>query len=178
MSPSQHRGLKARAPKPFLLSRASPFPLSFSRPLGVSSGFGVPPPCSGGRAEEGVAPFAQGSCSCRAMRGGDISTYEKAPTGAFFAWSVSPVSGRFLEEESSEPPTGLKATYPVSPSDCLSPGARHLRLVLCERLLPLPGTPVLESLSREYSRLRVCSKLSWLVCDAEDSLEFYPAQAS
>ncbi|MQM14400.1 hypothetical protein Taro_047332, partial [Colocasia esculenta] len=35
-------------------------------------------------------------------------------------------------------------------------------------LLPLPGTPVLGSLLREYSGLR----------DAEDSLEFYPAQAS
>ncbi|MQM19481.1 hypothetical protein Taro_052486, partial [Colocasia esculenta] len=45
-------------------------------------------------------------------------------------------------------------------------------------LLPLPGTPVLGSLLREYSGLRVCSKLSWLVWDAEDSLEFYPAQAS
>ncbi|MQL86032.1 hypothetical protein Taro_018551 [Colocasia esculenta] len=65
---------------------------------------------SGGRAEEGVTPFVQGSCSCRAVRGGDVSTYEKAPTGAFFAW-------RFPEEESPEPPTGLKATYPVSPSD-------------------------------------------------------------
>ncbi|MQL78553.1 hypothetical protein Taro_010985 [Colocasia esculenta] len=31
--------------------------------------------------------------------------------------SVSPVSGRFPEEESPEPPTGLKATYPVSPPD-------------------------------------------------------------
>ncbi|MQL77446.1 hypothetical protein Taro_009854 [Colocasia esculenta] len=30
---------------------------------------------------------------------------------------VSPVSGRFPEEESLEPPTGLKATYPVLPSD-------------------------------------------------------------
>ncbi|MQL70530.1 hypothetical protein Taro_002836, partial [Colocasia esculenta] len=29
--------------------------------------------------------------------------------------SVSPVSGRFPEEESLEPPTGLKATHPVSP---------------------------------------------------------------
>ncbi|MQL76955.1 hypothetical protein Taro_009355 [Colocasia esculenta] len=35
MSPSQLRGLKARAPDPFPLSRASPFPLSFTRPLGV-----------------------------------------------------------------------------------------------------------------------------------------------
>ncbi|MQL74075.1 hypothetical protein Taro_006444 [Colocasia esculenta] len=31
--------------------------------------------------------------------------------------SVSPVSGRFPEEESPEPPTGLKATYPTSPPD-------------------------------------------------------------
>ncbi|MQL71012.1 hypothetical protein Taro_003338 [Colocasia esculenta] len=45
MSPSQLRRLKARAPEPFPLSRASPFPLSFSRPLGASVGFGVPPPC-------------------------------------------------------------------------------------------------------------------------------------
>ncbi|MQL70113.1 hypothetical protein Taro_002411 [Colocasia esculenta] len=29
--------------------------------------------------------------------------------------SVFPVSGRFLEEECPEPPTGLKATHPVSP---------------------------------------------------------------
>ncbi|MQM12486.1 hypothetical protein Taro_045403 [Colocasia esculenta] len=36
-------------------------------------------------------------------------------------------------------------------------------------LLPLPGTPILGSLSREYSGLRVCSKLSWLDWDAEVS---------
>ncbi|MQL95596.1 hypothetical protein Taro_028266 [Colocasia esculenta] len=41
----------------------------------------------------------------------------------------------------------------------LSPSARHLRACPCERLLPLPWTPVLRSLLREYSELRVCS--SW-----------------
>ncbi|MQM17353.1 hypothetical protein Taro_050328 [Colocasia esculenta] len=34
----------------------------------------------------GCLPYVEGSCSCRAVRGGDVSTYEKAPTGAFFAW--------------------------------------------------------------------------------------------
>ncbi|MQM00549.1 hypothetical protein Taro_033290, partial [Colocasia esculenta] len=100
--------------------------------------------------------------------------------------SVSPVSGRFPEEESSEPPTGLKATYPVSPSDCSlvrshtsrSLGARHLRACPVREVVTVTWDPVLGSLLREYSGLRVCSKLSWLVWDAEDSLEFYPAQAS
>ncbi|MQM09201.1 hypothetical protein Taro_042068 [Colocasia esculenta] len=61
--------------------------------------------------------------------------------------SVSPISGRFSEEESPEPPTGLKATYPVSPSDWT---------VACESL----------------------AEPSWFVWAAEDSLEFYSAQAS
>ncbi|MQM09129.1 hypothetical protein Taro_041999 [Colocasia esculenta] len=38
-----------------------------------------------------------------------------------------------------------------------SSSARHLRA--CPRLSPLPGTPVLGSLLREYSGLRACS--SW-----------------
>ncbi|MQM08939.1 hypothetical protein Taro_041793 [Colocasia esculenta] len=40
-----------------------------------------------------------------------------------------------------------------------SPSARHLRACPVERLLPLLGIPVLESLLREYSGLRACS--SW-----------------
>ncbi|MQL84019.1 hypothetical protein Taro_016518 [Colocasia esculenta] len=36
-------GLKARAPEPFPLSRASPFPLSLSRPLGVPAFLGCLP---------------------------------------------------------------------------------------------------------------------------------------
>ncbi|MQM15292.1 hypothetical protein Taro_048234 [Colocasia esculenta] len=35
----------------------------------------------------------QGSRSCRAVRGGDVSTYEKAPTGSFFAWRLLPLPG-------------------------------------------------------------------------------------
>ncbi|MQM05437.1 hypothetical protein Taro_038249 [Colocasia esculenta] len=39
-----------------------------------------------------------------------------------------------------------------------SPGAQHLRTCpRSERLLPLPGTPILGSLLREYSGLQVCS---------------------
>ncbi|MQL86789.1 hypothetical protein Taro_019322 [Colocasia esculenta] len=98
------------------------------------------------------------SSSCHAVRGEDGQTYEKAPLGVFFVWSVSPVSGRFPEEESLEPPTGLKATYPVSPPDCRSPSTRHLRACPVERLSPLPGTPVLGSLSREYSGLE-CARV-------------------
>ncbi|MQM00678.1 hypothetical protein Taro_033416 [Colocasia esculenta] len=33
-----------------------------------------------------VVPLVQGTCSCRLERGEDFSTYEKAPTGSFFAW--------------------------------------------------------------------------------------------
>ncbi|MQL94476.1 hypothetical protein Taro_027132 [Colocasia esculenta] len=39
------------------------------------------------------------------------------------------------------------------------PGAWHLRAYPVQRLSPLPGTPVLGSLLREYSGLRACS--SW-----------------
>ncbi|MQL70058.1 hypothetical protein Taro_002358 [Colocasia esculenta] len=63
--------------------------------------------------------------------------------------SVFPVSGRFPEEECPEPPTGLKA-------DSGAEGKTVVRTVACESL----------------------AELSWLVWDAEDSLEFYPAQAS
>ncbi|MQM19833.1 hypothetical protein Taro_052846 [Colocasia esculenta] len=38
-----------------------------------------------------------------------------------------------------------------------SPGARLLRACPVERLLPLPGTPILGSLLREYFGLRACS---------------------
>ncbi|MQL69948.1 hypothetical protein Taro_002250 [Colocasia esculenta] len=42
-----------------------------------------------------------------------------------------------------------------------SPGARHLRACpRTERLLPLPGTPILGSLLREHSRLRACYELT------------------
>ncbi|MQM12711.1 hypothetical protein Taro_045630 [Colocasia esculenta] len=198
---------------------------------------------------------------------------------------VSPVSGRFPKEESPEPPTGLKATYPVSPSDCArrrrfylregpngcilrvevgtpdsftlsmipspsrpwfscdrvyvafsaqrqvvlpplpfslyctrgtcasslvrshtsrSPGARHLRACPVREVVtvtwgPRPREPV-EGVLRATSVLELAAvkadsgaegkmvvktvaceslaELSWLVWDAEDSLEFYPAQPS
>ncbi|MQL99832.1 hypothetical protein Taro_032563 [Colocasia esculenta] len=103
--------------------------------------------------------------------------------------SVSPVSGRFPEEESPEPPIGLKATYPVSPPDCpetgrasaasvfallyrgtcasslvrshtsRSPGAWHLKACPVREVVTVTWDPVLGSLLREYSGLRVCS--SW-----------------
>ncbi|MQM14045.1 hypothetical protein Taro_046974 [Colocasia esculenta] len=54
----------------------------------------------------------------------------------------------------------LKATGPMSPSQSLADsggeGKTVVRTVACESL----------------------AELSWLVWDAEDSLEFYPAQAS
>ncbi|MQL76484.1 hypothetical protein Taro_008883 [Colocasia esculenta] len=40
-----------------------------------------------------------------------------------------------------------------------SPGALHLRACPVQRLSPLPGTPILESLLKECSELRACS--SW-----------------
>ncbi|MQL76446.1 hypothetical protein Taro_008838 [Colocasia esculenta] len=60
--------------------------------------------------------------------------------------SVSPVSGRFPEEESSEPPTGLKATYPVSPSDWAYvafsvPGDRAYVAFSAQRQVVLPPLP-------------------------------------
>ncbi|MQM17998.1 hypothetical protein Taro_050981 [Colocasia esculenta] len=45
--------------------------------------------------------------------------------------------------------------------DCpaCSPGAWHLRACPVQRLSPLPGTPILGSLLREYSGLRACSRV-------------------
>ncbi|MQL88109.1 hypothetical protein Taro_020673 [Colocasia esculenta] len=89
---------------------------------------------------EGVVPFVQGSCLWRAMRGGDGHSYEKAPTGAFFVWRD--YSGTLL---------GWKRG---------SLGGRDYVATarpVATRLLPLPGTPILGSLLREYSGLRVRS---------------------
>ncbi|MQM19482.1 hypothetical protein Taro_052485, partial [Colocasia esculenta] len=110
MSPSQLRGLKARAPEPFPLFRASPFPLSFSRLSELPSILGCLP-----RVEAAVLRRVT-LRSCR----GRVRAVRDIPYVAF-----------------------LKATGPMSPSQ-----SRHL------------------------------TELLWLVWDAEDSLEFYPAQAS
>ncbi|MQM16918.1 hypothetical protein Taro_049881, partial [Colocasia esculenta] len=56
---------------------------------------------------------------------------------------------------------GYKPAVPVSvvvvPPVSLSPGARYLRACPRDRLLPLPGTPILGSLLMEFSGLRACS---------------------
>ncbi|MQL70732.1 hypothetical protein Taro_003050 [Colocasia esculenta] len=118
---------------------------------------------------------------------GDTSMISMLPSPVC---GVSPVLGRFPEEESPEPPTGLKATYPVSPSDWAYVA------FLAERQVVLPPLPFslyctrgtcASSLAdsgaegKTVVRTVACeslAELSWLVWDAEDSLEFYPVQAS
>ncbi|MQL68554.1 hypothetical protein Taro_000794 [Colocasia esculenta] len=100
-------GLKPGHPSPSPLSRASPFPLSLSRPLGVPAFLGCLP-----RVEAAVLRRVS-LCSCRGL-----------------------VRAVRREEETTKP-------------------------------------------TRRPKRVRSSrGELSWLVWDAEDSLEFYPVQAS
>ncbi|MQL93184.1 hypothetical protein Taro_025826 [Colocasia esculenta] len=83
--------------------------------------------------------------------------------------SVFPVSGRFPEEECPEPPTGLKATHPVSPPVCRSPGARHLRACPVREVVtvtwdPRPREPV-EGVLRATSVLELAA--TWADFGAE-----------
>ncbi|MQL87675.1 hypothetical protein Taro_020222 [Colocasia esculenta] len=126
---------------------------------------------SGGRAEEGVAPSVQGSRSCRAVRGGDVSTYEKAPTGdkAYVAFSV--------QRQVVLPPLpfslycthGTCASSLVRSHTSRSPGARHLRACPVREVVtvtwdPRPREPV-EGVLRATSVLELAT--NWADSGAE-----------
>ncbi|MQM17045.1 hypothetical protein Taro_050014 [Colocasia esculenta] len=205
-------GLKARASEPFPLSRASPLPLSLSRPLGVPAFLGCLPlveaavlrrlslrSCRGRvrdvRCEEETFLPTRRPQRVRSSRGGDR---------AYVAFSV--------QRQVVLPPLpfSLYCTRSTCASSLVrshtsrSPGARHLRACLVREVVtvtwdPHPREPV-EGALRATSVLKLAAtwadsraegktvvrtvaceslaELSWLVWDAEDSLEFYPVQAS
>ncbi|MQL82168.1 hypothetical protein Taro_014632 [Colocasia esculenta] len=97
---------------------------------------------SGGRVV-GVDATCQGVCSgCPVREGGGVLSYEKVITGSFFVW-------RFLQRLLRNP-ARLVTRSPRRLRSCRS-GASDRDMVAT--LL----TPILGSLLREYSGLRVCS---------------------
>ncbi|MQM12914.1 hypothetical protein Taro_045833 [Colocasia esculenta] len=114
-------------------------------------------------------PVFEGVCSgCPVRGGGGVLSYEKALTGSFFVWSEnSMLELRFLEGLLRDP-SQLVTRRPRRPRSCRD-GATGRDMV---------ATLLSVATDENMSRQPALSQLSWLVWDAEDNLEFYPAQAS
>ncbi|MQM19793.1 hypothetical protein Taro_052805 [Colocasia esculenta] len=113
-------------------------------------------------------PVFEGVCLRRAVRGGGgVLSYEKALTGLFFVWRVP---GGTAPEPCS---AGNAAVSEAAIMSRRRVRSRHGRDAPERRV-----RVATDESAATWSRRPALSQLSWLVWDAEDSLEFYPAQAS
>ncbi|MQM19335.1 hypothetical protein Taro_052337 [Colocasia esculenta] len=172
MSPSQLRELKARAPEPFPLFRASPFP-SLSLALSeLPSVLGCLPHVEAAVLRRVTLRSCRGrvrAVRCEEETAKPTRRPQRGCNRAYVAFRMRQGLCRIE-----------KATGPMSPSQ---PRGR-----LCFRRFrfrfTVPVAPVLADSGAEGKavvRTVACeslAELSWLVWDAEDSLEFYPVQAS